>query len=79
MHVEHPLQLWRGNFLQCNLERTNDYLVLLQDKTDMEGDKMATIIRKQAETEMELRQSKKDLNKTAEKTHQVSIIDNNRQ
>ncbi len=37
---------------------------------------MASIIRKQGETEMELKQSKKDLEKTTEKTHQVCIETN---
>ena len=45
--------------------------MLLQEKLEVEGDKMAAIIRRQEETEEELKKRRGDLNKTAEKAHQV--------
>lgn len=40
---------------------------------DKEGDKMAAIIHRQAETDLELKQSKLELDKATEKTHQVRL------
>ena len=57
--------------MQSNLERVGGLLVLLQEKLEVEGDKMAAIIRRQEETEEELKKRRGDLNKTAEKAHQV--------
>lgn len=40
---------------------------------DKEGDKMAAIIHRQAETDLDLKKSKQELDKTTEKAHQVCV------